>query len=260
MLQWRLKLHEARQALTAGRYEEASRVLSDAQLREFLPAKQLAGQLAEKYTERAAQRIAWGQSSAGFADLAAVDQLGGRRDQADAIRHDYAAKIESFGPGKSGRPRTKVGPHTCWSGPAGEESILLGSARCVEIAQSWAEADEHADAGDMARAEAGLARAVRLIDAAGNDQVTVPLARALAASRESLGTRATQHRAARERLNAVAIAKDWSAVLHAADEAQRYGPARPGGVEPAPPGVAGVGVGPDAGNGEPRERTRRRMP
>ena len=90
---WRLRLREARIAAQSGRYDDASRLLSDESLREFLPAKRLAQGVAEKMVERARDRFALGDTSAGWQDLQVADRLGGQVDAVNKTRHDYADAI-----------------------------------------------------------------------------------------------------------------------------------------------------------------------
>ena len=67
---WRLKLREARVAWQSGRIDEAGAMLADRSLREFLPAKELAQDVAGKIVQRAGDRFARGDSLAGWQDLA----------------------------------------------------------------------------------------------------------------------------------------------------------------------------------------------
>jgi hypothetical protein len=90
---WRLRLREARVAAESGRYDDASRVLSDESLRDFLPAKQLARDVAGKMVERARDRFALGDTSAGWQDLQVADRLGGQVEAVTQTRHDYADGI-----------------------------------------------------------------------------------------------------------------------------------------------------------------------
>lgn len=85
-----MRLREARVAVDSGRYDDASRVLADESLREFLPAKRLAGEVAGKMVERARDRFALGDTAAGWKDLAAADRLGGQVDEVNRVRHNYA--------------------------------------------------------------------------------------------------------------------------------------------------------------------------
>src|SRR5262245_60015309 len=86
---WRLRLREARIAAQSGRYDDASRVLSDESLREFLPAKRLAHDVAEKMVERARDRFALGDTSADWKDLQVADRLGGQIEAVNTARHEY---------------------------------------------------------------------------------------------------------------------------------------------------------------------------
>src|SRR5215218_8828251 len=90
---WRLRLREARVAAESGRYDDASRVLSDESLREFLPAKRLARDVAGKIVERARNRFALGDTSAGWQDLQVADRLGGQVEAVSKTRHEYADRI-----------------------------------------------------------------------------------------------------------------------------------------------------------------------
>src|SRR4051794_416800 len=87
---WRLRLREARVAWQSGRYDDASRVLADGSIREFLPAKRLARDVAGKMGERARDRFALGDSLAGWQDLQVADRLGGQVETANQVRHAYA--------------------------------------------------------------------------------------------------------------------------------------------------------------------------
>src|SRR6476660_3527766 len=87
---WRLRLREAQVAVKSGRYDDASRMLADESLREFLPAKRLAKDVAGKIVERARGRIALGDTAAGWKDLLTADRLGGQMDAINQVQHDYA--------------------------------------------------------------------------------------------------------------------------------------------------------------------------
>ena len=85
---WRLRLREARAAWRDGRYDEAGAMLADERLREFLPAKQLAQQVAGKMLERAGNRFEIGDTAAGWQDLLFADRLGGEGDAVNQLRRD----------------------------------------------------------------------------------------------------------------------------------------------------------------------------
>ena len=77
----------------SGRYDEASALLADESLREFLPAKRLAQDVAGKMVERAGDRFARGDSAAGWQDLAVADRLGGQAEAISQLRQQYADAI-----------------------------------------------------------------------------------------------------------------------------------------------------------------------
>ncbi|TWT73704.1 hypothetical protein Pla123a_35970 [Posidoniimonas polymericola] len=216
MLQWRLKLVEARRALVAGRLEEALTALNDPQLQGFLPAKRLADGLAKKYAERAAQRIEWGQSCAGFADLAAIDQLGAHRAQADAIRLDYAQRVEQQATERL----------AAYAPDSALQLLRRGKRRGVdtpalrlltEIARCWSEALEHADCGDSTRATDKLQRCVAVLCGDTTSLLPQQLRPVVEQAASAISERAARHRAAAQELSAAATQRDWSAVLRNAD-------------------------------------------
>src|SRR5215216_1762562 len=87
---WRLQLREARLAVADGRWDEAAEMLASESLREFLPAKRLSQQLAGQLVERARQRIASGQSTAGWRDLDRAARLGVDEAAIGGFRHEQA--------------------------------------------------------------------------------------------------------------------------------------------------------------------------
>ena len=80
---WRLKIREAQAAADSGRYDEAAALLEKESLREYLPGKRLAQQVAGEMVERAEEQFVRGDSVAAWRDLAVADRLGG---QAEATR------------------------------------------------------------------------------------------------------------------------------------------------------------------------------
>lgn len=71
---WRLKVREAEEALRSGRLEEASRLLAEQGLLDFLPAKQLMAKVAEEMARRAEERFTAGATMAGWNDLASAER------------------------------------------------------------------------------------------------------------------------------------------------------------------------------------------
>src|SRR6185436_11013046 len=91
---WRLQLRTARRAVADGRWDEAAELLASEQLREFLPAKQLSQDLAVRLVERARNRLAGGQSQAGWRDLNQAARLGATEaDVAEVRRRQTADRL-----------------------------------------------------------------------------------------------------------------------------------------------------------------------
>ncbi|MEM8865165.1 MAG: FHA domain-containing protein [Planctomycetota bacterium] len=242
MFQWRLKLREARLALQAGRFEEARRLLDDHQLRDFLPARELASQMAAKYAERAQQRIAWGESSAGLADLYTAEELGGAEEAAQTVRHDYTRRVavEAIAKLSAAEPEAAL-RRLQLTRRRGVATPLLRDAE--ELAEAWVAARKRATIGDMADALAKLTAAHHLASAF-DASATACDNSALGGIRHALGLgsfglgrmkvagavdreeklltqKAAEHQAARERLHAAAAAKEWDNALSAVDEVLR---------------------------------------
>lgn len=73
---WRAKLREAEQAFRRGELDEASRMLTEAQLREFLPAQRLLAKVAGQMAARGEARMIRGESMAGWRDLESAAHFG----------------------------------------------------------------------------------------------------------------------------------------------------------------------------------------
>ena len=101
---WRLQLREARIAVDDGRWEEAARQLASEPLCEFWPAKKLSRKLADQLVTRARQRLAGGESSAGWRDVSQAEMLGASatdlaelRDAQISERLDQVAALVAAG-------------------------------------------------------------------------------------------------------------------------------------------------------------------
>lgn len=248
MFEWRLKLREARQAMQAGRYDDARRVLSDGDLREFLPAKQLAGEVAVKIAERGRQRIAWGESGAGFDDLKTAERLGGDAAGTALVRHEYAQDaaqqaLERLVAGEPVAAQRRVDQ-------ARRRGIADRQLRSLaDLATLWVKARQLADAGEMRSACEQLDRVSELaatfistkkeegngakgrwtlfgkVPFLGSDQGTMELAKTLGKHQAALAVRTEQHTAARNALQQAIVKQSWDEALRAADEALRLAPA-----------------------------------
>lgn len=89
---WRIKVREAEVALQGGRLEEAGRLLQQPSVREFLPAKQLLAKVADELAKRARDRLAGGDSSAGWRDLDRAVDLGADVAGVSQARQEYVGQ------------------------------------------------------------------------------------------------------------------------------------------------------------------------
>jgi tetratricopeptide (TPR) repeat protein len=160
---WRLQLRAATDAYQRGRLEEASRLLTDGALRDFLPAKRLLAKVAQQLVERGEARIERGQSMAGWRDLDAAARLdaddarvGKARERMLAkalgeVEHliaagDYAAALDRL----AELDRRRMG------------GVQL--RRWREVAQRMAAAQRLARGGQFVQAEQELAAALPLAE------------------------------------------------------------------------------------------------
>lgn len=220
MFKWRLKLREAKQALAAGRIDEARRIVEDAELRDFLPAKQLQAEVAKRYAERAATRLEAGESIAGLEDLA-VAEAAGAADDAAAVRHGHADRVcqRALTRLQAGEPKAaravlqRAERQGVWS--AGGRDLL-------EVIDLWLDARRRADLAEFADATSALARAGRLAEALTGGAAGA--AQAIDDEAKQLADRNQKHSEARSRLHAAAANHDWADALSAADETLAQAP------------------------------------
>ena len=222
MFQWRWKLRQARQAIDDERFDEASRLLADPQLQEFLPAKRLAEELAERFASRAAERIATGRSSAGFKDMAIAEQLGARSSHTNATRQAYCERVVS-----EATRQLIAGNYTEASEEAHRAARRGASDRALrrldEIATLCQAAEKSAGAGDMGLALDQFCRALRLADVA----EPTPLSKALTRQVDALKIRSQEHAAARTQMHQAVADDDWSAALRGVESIVRLAPHDP---------------------------------
>jgi hypothetical protein len=83
---WRLQLREAEEAFEQGRLDEASRIVAQNRLDQYLPGARLANRVAERLAERAKRYLAGGETSAGWRDLQSAENLVGQTDHLLSVR------------------------------------------------------------------------------------------------------------------------------------------------------------------------------
>lgn len=87
---WRFKIREAQIALSEGRCDEASALLSRESLRGFLPAKRLSHEVATQLVGRAERKLAAGDSVAGWHDIEQAQSLDGGSELVNQFREQQA--------------------------------------------------------------------------------------------------------------------------------------------------------------------------
>lgn len=203
-------------ALRDGRVDEAGAMLSAESLRDFLPAKQLAKDVAGKMLERARDRFARGDSSAGWHDLAAADRLGGQADASGQLRQQYVQEnlVEVRRYLAVGQPT----PALVRLEKLQRRALLDEPARlCRQIAMLMRQADGAAARGHFAEASASIAQAKGLAHQALASSGTMELAKHLDERHGQLVAQNAECGRLTTEMHAALTTENWSAVLTAAD-------------------------------------------
>jgi hypothetical protein len=88
---WRFKLREAEEAADQGQLDEAHRLLTQGDLRQYLPGKRLITKVAGQFADRARRRVIQGDLSAGWRDLQTAKSLAGDIRSVLAARQEIIA-------------------------------------------------------------------------------------------------------------------------------------------------------------------------
>ncbi len=213
---WRLKLREARVAWHSGRYDEAGQVLADDSLREFLPAKRLARDVAGKMVERAAEWFAAGDSAAGWRDLATADRLGGQAEATARLRQQYAERALA-------EARRYLAADQAAAALARIEKVrrkgLAGEAvrTLSEIASLASQAEKAAARGHFTEAAEAARKAQELAAEDAAELGTMEIAGRLDQRSESFAQQATECQRLSAELHAALGEAEWSTVLSTAE-------------------------------------------
>jgi hypothetical protein len=192
-------------------------MLGDAKLREFLPAKQLAQQVASKILQRATDRFALGDSSAGWQDLNTADRLGGNGEAVTRLRHQYASQSLA-----------EVRRNLAASQPAAALSRLEKLRQrgfndeqvrsCQQIAMLMHEAETWTSRGHISEAMTALGRASAVAaQPCKEPSIMDDVAAQLHAEQARLESVAEDCRRLSAELHAALTAENWGAVLSTAD-------------------------------------------
>ncbi|MEX2308326.1 MAG: FHA domain-containing protein [Pirellulales bacterium] len=204
-------------AWQTGRYDDAAAIVSSESLRDYLPAKQLALDVAGKMLQRASERLAHGDSVAGWQDLAKADRLGGHADEIAQLRRHYAERtleeVRRYLAGGQTAPALALLEKLRKRGLTDERARLY-----QQIAQLVQEGDQAAARGHFVEAVAVLSRAASFAKAdVLRDSTMDEMAARL---HEQSGRRTAQaddcHRLSAE-MHAALAGENWGAVLSAAD-------------------------------------------
>ena len=88
---WRFKLREAEEAADQGQLDEACRLLTEGDLRQYLPGKRMSTRVAGQLAQRARRRVIQGDLAAGWRDLQAATSLAGEIGAVLAARQEIIA-------------------------------------------------------------------------------------------------------------------------------------------------------------------------
>lgn len=219
MFQWRLKLREAKLAAGDERLDEASRLLAEPLLKQFLPAQRLAAQVAGKLVERARRHFASGQSAVGWLDLQVAENLGGHRADVDHARRDATDVVvqEAQQHLAAGEPQAAFDRLTALARRGARQRHV---EELRELARSWCDAEQMAARGEIRAAISHLERIERRAQAMG----TMELHSRVAHLTNEMRPHATEHEMATHQMHAAAAAERWSEALASADRVLALAP------------------------------------
>jgi hypothetical protein len=213
---WRLKLREARVAWQSGRYDEAGALLAEDSLREFLPAKQLAQDVAGKMVQRAECRFARGESAAGWQDLATADRLGGPTEAISRLRREYAdrtlAEVRRYLAADQADAALARLEKLRRRGLTDEASRAL-----EQIASLLHQVDQAASRGHFAEAAEAVQRAQQLATEDAQEHGTMEIAQRLARRTEEIARHGAECQRLSTELHDVVSRQEWGAALTTAE-------------------------------------------
>jgi hypothetical protein len=213
---WRLKVREAQVAADSGRYDEAIALLENESLRQYLPGKRLAQEVAGKMVKRAEEHLARGDSNAAWRDLAVADRLGGQSEAIDDLHQKITersleAAVRNLAAGQTQGALDEL-DRLGHRGLGGENARLLR-----QVAKLLAEVDFAAAHGHFAQAAATLNQASELIAVAHSRADTMDINEQLDSRKARLASRESEGGRREAELHAALQRQEWGAVLSAAE-------------------------------------------
>ena len=159
---WRFKLREAEEAADQGQLDEAGRLLTEGDLRQYLPGKRLSTRVAGQLAQRARRRVIQGDLAAGWHDLQAAKSLAGDIGAVLAARQEIIAlelgeaesHIENGDPARAITLLETLERYDVKDGPIRwmkEVARRLESARHLALHGKFTEAEAQAKAADAIR-------------------------------------------------------------------------------------------------------------
>ncbi|MCA9249416.1 MAG: hypothetical protein KDA42_19980, partial [Planctomycetales bacterium] len=213
---WRLQLQEARVALRGGSLDEAGQLLQQNDLLRFRPAKDLSAKLAEKYLERAEDRVGRGESSAGWRDLQLATDLASASPRVGEVRQRLIERslaearryLEAHQPDEALARLERLSQRNASSDE---------SRRLCQAALQWKRAIRLGQRGHFAEAEIEWASAAALADDVA----------AFAQQLEACRLKKIEAARCTQQLHRALVAEDWSTVLEATDKLLELAPDHP---------------------------------
>ena len=203
---WRQKLREAEIALKAGRLDDAARIVSEHELKEYRPGAALAVKMAGRLAKRGKDRLAAGDSFAGWNDYTAASRLAGDAAAVDELRLHLAKHKEAVA--QNAILAGDLDAATAALTEAGERGLSNSRTRKIEqIVAHWKAARRQARRGDFPAAEAEFAASAAM----------APESKALAKERQANQSAMKESRPLREKLVAAAAEGRWSEVIGLAE-------------------------------------------
>ncbi len=165
---WRFKLREAEEASDQGQLDEACRLLSEGDLRQYLPGKRLSTKVAGQLAQRARRKVIQGDSAAGWHDLQAASALAGEIGAVMSARQEIIAlalgeaesQIENGEPARAIALLENLERHQVRDEPVRwmkEIARRLESARHLALRGKFADAAQQAEAADAIHPKYGFA-------------------------------------------------------------------------------------------------------
>lgn len=210
---WRVNLRQVQAALEQGRLDDAGDALCQGNLREFWPAQQLAGQLADALVARGAKRAALGETAAGWRDLETAVKIGAVPPTVAPLRDALVARTvldaESF---------------LAANEPEAALARLADLDRRGALNQSARETRQVAERLIEARAAARRGKFSQAADVLESAVALRPQLAPVARLRDDYQRKANEHRQLVQTLHQHLATRDWSRVLETANAVLELAP------------------------------------